>query len=349
MIPAIIPAYEPDERMIKLIDELIVLYKGPIVIVNDGSSAEYKPLFDEVCKKGCHYIEHEVNMGKGRALKDAFRYCIENFENLTGCVTADSDGQHKPEDILKIANTLQDKPGSLILGCRNFESDTIPWKSALGNSATTSICRTFCGIKVADVQTGLRGIPKAFMEKLLQVEGERFEFEMRMILISKNAFPITEVPIETIYDSKDEHKTHFRPIRDSIRVYWVFGATFIKFSLASLSSAAIDLLLFQLLCSILRTTVGEYITVATVIARIASGVYNYTVNDRLVFKSSVNRAISFSQYVLLAVTRMLVSAALVTILYRLIRVVPEVVVKAVVDTALFFVGYIIQKKLIFKR
>lgn len=352
-IPIIIPAYEPDERLLELLKELNKENIGPVIIVNDGSGDQYDKIFEDAEKllhgQGGLTLKHEENRGKGRALKTAFSYILENMdENIIGVITADSDGQHTVECIKKIKNALYSNPNNLILGIRNFDGEDIPWKSRFGNKITEKIFSYVAGVHVKDTQTGLRGIPREFMKQLLNVTGERFEFETQMLLESVGKFPITEVEIKTIYDSKENHQTHFNPFVDSIKIYKILAKKFFKYIFASLSSCVVDLLLFSLFCFLLKMKLPEmYIVFSTVCARIISATYNYLMNYKIVFHSSERHGKSSLKYILLAGCQMAISALLVTVVAKNISILPDVVVKMVVDTVLFFVSYHIQQKYVF--
>lgn len=223
-IPIVIPSYEPDDRLLTLLSSLRDYGFEDIVLVDDGSGMEYRHYFDEAQKKyDCKILRHHVNMGKGRALKDAFNYLLNSEKDMLGCVTADSDGQHTAQDIRKCMDIMILNKQSLVLGCRDFSSEDVPEKSRFGNNLTKNIMKILYGVDVSDTQTGLRGIPRDFMKKLVNVDGERFEFETNMLIATKKNCNIIEVPIETIYDSKENHQTHFNPIKDSIRIYKIFG------------------------------------------------------------------------------------------------------------------------------
>lgn len=125
----LIPAYEPDKRLLELIVQLQEYQLGPIVLVDDGSGPAYQGTFDMAEAFGCTVLTHEANLGKGRALKTGFRYIQET--GLSGYVVcADSDGQHLPHDIKRIVEVLQHQatPG-IVLGSRRF-SGTIPCAAA---------------------------------------------------------------------------------------------------------------------------------------------------------------------------------------------------------------------------
>lgn len=171
-LPIIIPSYEPDEKLPGLLKELKGAGFQNIVLVDDGSGEAYAHLFKEAEESfGCRVLHHAINQGKGRALKTAFNYCLQEFSDAVGVITADSDGQHSPECILACADALLAHPDSLILGCRCFEGKDVPARSEFGNKCTRMVMKYLTGITVSDTQTGLRGIPTSFMERLLMVKG----------------------------------------------------------------------------------------------------------------------------------------------------------------------------------
>ena len=295
-------------------------------------------------------LHHEVNKGKGRALKTAFKYVLDNIPEAIGVVTADSDGQHNKKAISDVSDTLSLNKDSLVLGVRSFDGEGIPWKSVFGNKLTIKVLRYVSGVKVTDTQTGLRGIPKEFMKDLLDVRGERFEFETEMLVETAGRYPIKETPIETIYDSRENHQTHFNPLTDSIKIYKVLGRRFLKFIISSLSSSVLDLVLFAVFCYLLRTPDSLlYVSLATVIARVISATYNYIINYKIVFKSKESVSKSIIKYVGLAVVQMMLSALLVTIGVKIFTGHNETVIKIIVDVFLFFVSYKIQQNFVFRR
>ena len=349
-IPVIIPSYEPDEKLIALLHALQAAGIRHVIVVDDGSGREYAHFFEQAAMvENCTVLYHAVNLGKGRALKTAFNHCLREYSEACGCVTADSDGQHTPADILTCMEALCENDGSLILGCRNFDGPKVPMRSRFGNKCTRKVFHYLLGLSVSDTQTGLRAIPTAFMRELMQVRGERFEYETNMLIETKDReIPIVEVSVETVYI--EENKTsHFNPVRDSLRIYLVFG----KFLFSSLSSSVVDLLLFHLFCTLLHTQEGglwgvPYIIISTVFARVISAVYNFLINYKVVFQSRERMAITAARYFLLAVCQMMCSALLVNALYGLFGGV-EVAVKMPVDVFLFFVSFLFQREFVYRR
>ncbi len=346
-VPIVIPSYEPDEKLIVLLEALKEAGFEDIIVVDDGSEgAVYQELFSKAQKMGCVVLHHAVNLGKGRALKTAFNHCIYYYSQAVGCVTIDSDGQHTVKDMMACMECLVSNPQSLVLGVRNFDEAGIPLRSSFGNKTTSRVMKLLTGLSISDTQTGLRAIPMSFMRELMEEKGERFEFETNMLLAAKESGrKIAEVPIQTIYI--EENKTsHFHPIRDSIKIY----AIFFKFIVSSLSSSIVDLGLFSVFLWMLgEKTYGALssIMLATILARVLSAIYNFTVNYKVVFKSRDNAGKAIVKYAILAVFIMLASGFLVENIYGLLAI-PEVLIKIPVDVILFLVSFWVQREFVYK-
>lgn len=224
-VVVIIPSYNPDEKLVNLVEELIDYGFEKIVVVNDGSSPESLIHFEKVDeKKECKLLVHEKNMGKGRALKTAFSYC-KGLKECLGVVTVDGDGQHLPKDIVACVETMRQDKRKVVLGVRDFSTRDVPLKSKFGNEITKMVFRILCGIRLSDTQTGLRGIPTQYLQEFISYQGERYEYETNMLLMmKKNGIEWVEVKISTVY--LDNNATsHFNPIKDSWRIYKTILAT----------------------------------------------------------------------------------------------------------------------------
>ena len=310
-----------------------------ILVYDDGCREEYKSFFSGLEKKGIIVLHHYVNLGKGRAMKDAFNYILNEYPNIKGVVTADSDGQHSVDDIVKCGKAVIEHPDSLVLGCRDFDSKNVPARNKFGNKTTRNVLKLFVGLKVTDTQTGLRGLSREVMAKFMTTAGDRFEYETNQLIdtLSKDV-PIYEIPIETIYVNGNT-ESHFNPVKDSIAIYKVF----IKYIFASVSSFVIDIALFALFNKLLKGTYSIFC--ATVIARIISSVYNYCMNANMVFKNK-NKS-SFIKYALLVIIQMIISGLSVTYLAKIFKGINTVVIKLVVDIIIFIVNFVIQREFIF--
>lgn len=339
----LIPALDPDEHLLELLEQMKPIWNGPVILVDDGSSREAKErIFPAAKAMGCVVVHHEQNRGKGRALKTGFEECLRRWPDLVGVVTADADGQHLPEDIRAVEERLLESPDALVLGCRDFGASDVPSKSMLGNRITRTFMRFFCGVGVTDTQTGLRGIPAGFMKELLLVNGEGFDFETNMLLETKTCrVAIIEQPIHTVY-LQQNRASHFQPLQDSVRIYTIL----LKFCAASLAGFCVDIAAFAVLSGLFSSFGKMAITAATVLARILSAGVNYLLNQKLVFKSRKQMESSAVRYGVLCVAQMLASAGLVTLIHEL-TLLPAVEIKIVVDSLLFFVSFQIQRRWVF--
>lgn len=352
-IPIVIPTYEPDDRFIALLKGLISKRLTPIIVIDDGSGNKYKHFFEKaerIISNNGVILTHLSNKGKGAALKTGFNYILQNFSNAIGCITIDSDGQHSVDCIIKVKETFEKNPHCLILGTRLFTGNNIPWKSKFGNIITKHIFSFFTGLHLSDTQTGLRCVPYSFLNDLIKIPENRFEFETQMLIQSISRYSIIETPIKTIYDSVTNHSTHFNPIADSWKIYKIIGSQFLKYFLSSVSSFVLDVLLFWCFCKLLKNNFSEsYLIFATILARCLSFLYNFIINYKLVFCSKSNKFPSFLKYFFLAAVIMGISALSVHILWISFHFYSEVFNKIVIDSILFIITFKLQKNWVFKN
>lgn len=346
----IIPALNPDEGLIKYIEELIDNSFSCIIIIDDGST-QNTCVFEQLESfHECRIIHHAVNMGKGRALKDAFNYYLIHFsKSYVGVICADSDGQHTVPDVIRLSDSLGGHDNTLILGVRDFDSDNVPPKSKFGNKITKGILKFFYGGNISDTQTGLRAIPNRLLYTFLTLAGERFEYETTMLIDSlKRKINIKEIKISTVYLDSNSG-THFRPIADSWAIYKLIFGTFFKYLLSAGSSSLLDLGIFGLISFILKYNgLKTQIWVATTIARACSSLYNYSINKNLVFENDASVQHTLLKYYTLCIIQMCCSALGV---YGLCHIAIDnvMVSKIIVDSILFIISFQIQRVWIFGR
>ena len=326
----LIPAYEPGEALPALTRAL--MDKGvPVVVVNDGSATglEY---FERIRAQGAVVLEHGENLGKGRALKTGLAWMAE--QGYEGVVTADADGQHSLEDILRVARALASGSRRLVLGIRDVSR--MPNRSRTGNCLTRTLFRLLYGIKLQDTQTGLRGIPLTGENRsgLLSLTGERYEYEMEMLIEAGELFPagIQELEIETIYLEDSDTSSHFRPLADGARIYSVLFRHFPRFFLSSILAFLVDYSLFNLLYYLLF----HRSVPAAVLARVVSA----GVNRKLVFGSSYH----LLGYVKICLVILLAGSGLMYLLVDCLSL-PAFLVKPLVDCGLYVLSFAAQNRM----
>lgn len=351
IITILIPAYNPTEDLIPLVDGLI-LNEFKVVVVNDGSKKEADDIFKKL-NSNAIFIEHKENMGKGQALKTGFKYILENIP-CAGVITADADGQHLLTDIIKIANDLRKDSSSLILGSRKLDSST-PFRSKFGNYITRGIFKLATSTTVYDTQTGLRGIPYNFLEEFIAIEGMRYEYEINMLLYcANNKINIKELTIQTVYIENNKASS-FNVIKDSFKIYkCIFKnsglSTTVLFAISAILSFLIDFVLLLILNNLTQTIKNENIAllISVLGARAVSSLFNFLFNRNIVFKSKSNIFKAMFKYYILAVSIVIINYLLLNLLTVVLGL-NLVISKLFVEAILFINNYIIQKVVIFKK
>jgi glycosyltransferase involved in cell wall biosynthesis len=215
----LIPAWQPESVLTRLVQELSTAGFGAVVVVDDGSGNEWMELFSGLERmSGVHLVRHENNQGKGKALKSGFRYVRTALPGLKGVVTADADGQHRVEDIVRVGLALEHVGSGAVLGARAFSGE-VPLRNKFGNLLTREVFALLTGARLSDTQSGLRGFSSELLPTLECIEGERYEYETTVLatLCRMGRKPV-EVTIETIY-LEGNRSSHFDPLRDSARIY----------------------------------------------------------------------------------------------------------------------------------
>ncbi|WP_019135197.1 glycosyltransferase [Cellulomonas massiliensis] len=331
----LVPAYEPDERLVHLVRALREAGL-PVLVVDDGSGPRSRPVLDAAAAAGADVVHHRVNRGKGEALRTGFAW-LAREQPGRDVVCADCDGQHTPADVLAVARRLAVGDAAVVLGARAF-TGPVPARSRWGNAATRLAFRLATGRRVRDTQTGLRGYPAGRLAWLRGVPGERFEYELRVLLAAAaQGLRVVEVPIATVY-LEGNASSHFRPLVDSVRV-WAQLARFVASSLLAFVLDALALLaLTAATGSLLASVLG---------ARALSSGVNFLVNRRWVFRRAAHGPAGGE-----AVRYWLLAAALLAAgyggLWALTHLhVPLLLAKVATDAALFLVGFQVQRTAVF--
>lgn len=336
----IIPAYQPGLELLKLVDDLTSRDPAQkVIIVNDGSTGESIKIFETIARAhvDVDIVHHSVNLGKGQALKSGFNHFLLHYaKDCIGVVTADADGQHVVEDILRVSEFLQSNPQSLCLGSRMLDKD-VPFRRLFGNKLTILIFKMVTKVALMDTQTGLRGIPTGFLYELMRSPESGYDFELDMLIrAARSGLNILETPIKTIY-MENNQGSHFNYLRDSFKIYFVF----LRFSMLSLATAAIDYLVFAL--CFWKT--GN-ILLSIVAARLLAGTFQFSLAKFWVFKSPEKAAGELLKYALLVTGLMLLSYGLIIPMVMYLDFNPYLS-KVIAEGAVFLLSFAAQNLFVY--
>ena len=290
-IAVIIPAFNPDKCLVDLVKQLGLLGFTRIIVVNDGSNPTTLPIFNSLGNmSNVTVLKHAINFGKGRSLKTAFNHFLCYYSGFDGIVTADADGQHTADDVRKVAENLI-QTNSVVLGSRIFNLG-VPLRNKLGNVVTAYMFKFLLGKSISDTQTGLRGISTGILPKLLLIDGDRYEYETNMLIfLIQNGNNIHEVTIQTIYIN-DNRSSHFNPIMDSMRIYFVI----LRFLASSIITSIVDFVVFLVIYSIFNNLI-----IALAAGRTIAVMINFILNRNFVFNSICKPVAAFIRYIALVV------------------------------------------------
>ncbi len=211
----LVPAYNNPATLNAVVEGCLRSTTLPIIVVDDGSSPPVAKLPSD---SRVQVIRHELNRGKGAAIKTGFRRAIGL--GYTHAVTIDADGQHLPSDIPAILEAANRSPWNLVIGCRQMNGTEVPGISKFGKGFSNFWIRFETSVPVSDSQSGFRVYP-LFHVQTLSCRGDRYDFEVEILTkLLWRGVEVTEVPVRVIYEPIEKRVSHFRKFRDNARITW---------------------------------------------------------------------------------------------------------------------------------
>ncbi|GAB4342724.1 MAG: glycosyltransferase family 2 protein [Candidatus Abyssubacteria bacterium] len=218
---AIVPCYNVGSLCVPVIEQTRA-FVDKVVAVDDGCTDDTAR---HLSKTGVTVLSHAKNAGKGAALITAFRYFLESAEcRACGSVlTIDGDGQHKPDEIVRLLEAHAAAPDAVIVGTRQVDRPDIQLQRRLGNIISRYFISKACRQYVPDTQSGFRMFSREVLQKILPaLRPGRYELETAfLILAARMGHPIVPVEISTIYTEEASRVSSFDPFRDTYLVFKV--------------------------------------------------------------------------------------------------------------------------------
>lgn len=336
----VVPAYRPDEKLIETLEGCSGIdVIDRIVVVDDGSGTMFEGVFQRASAFGQVDVLHlGVNSGTGGAIKAGLQYALYRYPAARGFVTFDADGQHHPDDVRRIVQEFLVDAQKTVIGVRDFhdKSIQIPLRSRLGNRLTELVFFLFTGLKIVDTQTGLRCYSRKIACQCTQILRNRYEFQLEALLLAVQGADYLQIPIRTIYEDGNR-RSHFNPIRDSMRIYFVF----LRFVGATAFCSVLDYVLF-----LVGYSFSAELFASMAIARIVSVLTNFVLNKKKVFCSKGHTVGEIIKFLCLAVFLFSSSCVGVHYLKEACGISPAIS-KVFVELALFGVSFAVQRFVIF--
>ncbi|MBP8791461.1 MAG: DUF2062 domain-containing protein [Breznakibacter sp.] len=208
----VVPTYN-NAGTIASVVESVQQFSDDLLVVNDGSTDETLPILESL---KINHISYLPNRGKGYAIKQAFRYALENGYDYV--LTMDSDGQHYASDIEKFVAQIDVNPDSLIIGARNLRADNMPAKNTFANKFSNFWYLVETGKRLDDTQSGFRLYPLRKIGRMHFLT-RRYEFEVEVIVRAAwKGVNVFNIPIGVYYPAPEERVSHFKPLKDFTRI-----------------------------------------------------------------------------------------------------------------------------------
>jgi glycosyltransferase involved in cell wall biosynthesis len=209
----IIPTYNNGKTLEGVISEVLKITKN-IIVVNDGSTDITPVILQNY--NFLTIITHFPNKGKGYAVQKGFEAAIA--AGFSYAITIDSDGQHFPSDIGILIRKSKEEPDSLIVGARNLIGENLSGGSIFANRFSNFWYRFLTGIRLPDTQTGFRLYPLRPLRSM-RFFTRKYEFELEVLVRAAwKGIKVISAPVKVFYPSKTERVSHFRPVKDFLRI-----------------------------------------------------------------------------------------------------------------------------------
>ncbi len=213
-VAVVIPHYNHPATLPAIVSGALE-YCRQVIVVDDGSDETAATVLEKIDERA-RLIRHQVNRGKGAAILSGLQKAREL--DVSHIITIDADGQHFPDDIPLFLEAVEQNSEALIVGCRKFDPNQVPFSSRFGRGFSNFWFRVQTGIRVDDTQSGFRAYPVALLETLECGEA-RYAFENEILVRAAWAgITIREIPIRVHYPDRNSHISHFHRFWDNFRL-----------------------------------------------------------------------------------------------------------------------------------
>ncbi len=191
---AVVPAYN-EAASIRSVVLGLHAHGIPTLVVDDGSGDDTA---DVARATGASVLRLPTNLGVGGALRAGFRYAIQqDFEQIVQC---DGDGQHPPDEVVRLLRAQQSSPVDLLIGSR-FTSTRPPlhegWARHLAIRLLARIATRVARKRITDSTSGLRVIRQPLLREVARhlprhYLGDTFEIA---VSAARAGYEIRELPV----------------------------------------------------------------------------------------------------------------------------------------------------------
>lgn len=220
----VIPAYNAARTLRKVIEQ--VREASPhltTLVVDDGSQDNTAEV---AARAGAIVVKHGHNMGKGAALRTAFREFLN--KDFKAVITLDADGQHSPLEIPKLVDAWLRKRADIVIGTRDRRVGGMPPIRVFTNAVSSWLVSLSAGQYIPDSQSGYRLLSRSVVDNV-RTESSDYGAESEILIKAAIAgYNIESAPIATIYE---DETSYIHPVKQPLRfigmifksIFWRLG------------------------------------------------------------------------------------------------------------------------------
>lgn len=210
-ILVVIPALNAEGTIAAVVAEA-VKHLADVCVVDDGSS---DATAENARQAGASILTHEVNLGKGAALKTGFAHAASR--GFDAVITLDADGQHLATEIPKFIDALHRTNGDLIIGDRSHLFGGMVRRRRLANRFSSGAISWSSGARVTDTQSGYRLYSMSLIRSI-SIRSNGFAAESEIIVrAGRSGKKIVMIPIELAFVD-GLSTSHYKPLLDTLRI-----------------------------------------------------------------------------------------------------------------------------------
>lgn len=221
-ISLIIPVYNEEKGVEKVLDDLKILGSSyEIIVVDDGSEDRTSEILGNY--PDITLLKHDHNAGYGSALKTGIKYATSDLIVIT-----DADSTYPNEVIPQLVEITRDGNLDMVVGARIGQTVKIPVIRRPAKWCINKLANYLCGTKIPDLNSGLRVMKKEILEKYNRFLPDGFSFTTTITLaMITNGHSVKYIPIDYL---KRKGKSKIRPIKDTLNFIQLIVRTAMYFN-----------------------------------------------------------------------------------------------------------------------
>jgi glycosyltransferase involved in cell wall biosynthesis len=211
--------YNEEQVIYQVITELRSVFPH-VICIDDGSTDQSAA---KALDAGALVLRHAVNIGQGAAISTGFLW-VQNQSCFSYVVTFDADGQHRPQDALRLVAELKNKEVDVIFASRFLEQDqaTIPLAKRVVLKSVAKITKALTDVQLSDAHNGLRALTVEATRAIDLTQNGMAHATQLVSLVLQSNLKYSEVPVTILYTpySRTKGQSILNSINITLDLIW---------------------------------------------------------------------------------------------------------------------------------